>query len=125
MQALGMQRLSPQGNGETGIGPGPIDRIVYNGVADLGEMDADLMSPAGLEPAFHEAGDLAERLQHPEMSHRGNPQRRVARDSAPAVATITHQRHVNAARRPQKDPLDDSRIGAVDGVSSKHVLKRP
>jgi acyl-CoA thioesterase len=80
-----MKRLPTEGNREPGICPGPVDRIAHDRMTDLGQVNADLVSSAGLEPAFHHAGGLAEGLQHLEVGHRGDPQGRVARHSAPAV----------------------------------------
>src|SRR5271157_3664221 len=107
-QALGMKRLPTETNREPGICPGPVDRIANDRVTDLGQVNADLVSSAGLEPAFYHAGCLAKGLQHLEVGHGGNPQGRIARHSAPAVTPVAHQGHVDAARGSEKDPLDDS-----------------
>ena len=41
------RRLGPE--------PGSIDRIAKQGMADMGEMDADLVRPPGLQPAGDQA----------------------------------------------------------------------
>src|SRR5271166_5798015 len=118
-QALGMKRLPTEGNREPGICSGPVDRIANDRMTDPGQVNADLVSSAGLEPAFHHAGGLAEGLQHLEVGHCGNPQGRIARHPAPAVTSVAHQGHVDAARGSEKDSLDDSQVTALDGVSAK------
>src|SRR5271157_5040853 len=123
-QALGMKRLPSERNRELGTCSGPVGRIANDRVTDLGQVNADLVSSARLEPAFHHAGGLAKGLQYPEMGHRGNTQGRSARHSAPAVTSVAHQGHVDPARGSEKDPLDDSQVTALDGVSAKEGLER-
>ncbi len=57
-------------------------------VSDLGQMDADLVGPAGLEPAGHLAGHLAEALADLEVSHGGKTLGKDAGNPAAAVAVI-------------------------------------
>ena len=42
--------------GRLGLEAGAVDRIAEQGVAGMGEMDANLMGPAGFQPAFDQAG---------------------------------------------------------------------
>ena len=40
-----------------GLEAGPVDGIAQERMADMGEMDPDLVGPPGLEPAGEEGGD--------------------------------------------------------------------
>ena len=42
-----------------GAEPGPIDWIAKQRMADRGQMDPNLVSPAGFQPASQETGDRA------------------------------------------------------------------
>lgn len=57
-----MQGLAGERDRELGPGARPVDRVADDRVSDLGQMNADLVGPAGLEPADHQAGNLAEAL---------------------------------------------------------------
>src|SRR6476646_1632296 len=59
LSSKGCERISgcfrePRG---LGLEARPVDRIAHQRVADMGEMDADLVGPAGLQLAGHEACD--------------------------------------------------------------------
>src|SRR3954469_19235145 len=84
-QQISMQGLSAKGlkglgglRGQPG-GPGlearPIDRIAHERMADMGEMDPDLMGPAGLELAGQKTRDglavgAGISLEHLPVGHR-------------------------------------------------------
>src|SRR5436190_23585485 len=86
-----------------------VDRVAYQRMTDVLEMNADLVRAAGLEPAFDQGG-MAEALEHPERGarrlaalvyrHAGAhahvaAERRV--DDAAGRRIALHQREVNPA----------------------------
>ena len=71
-QGLGVQGLAGERDRELGPGVRPVDRVDDDRVSDLGQMDVDLVGPAGLESASHQAGNLTEALEDLEVSHGGN-----------------------------------------------------
>src|SRR6185295_11264537 len=59
-----------------GLEPGRVGLVAEQRMADVGQMDADLVGAAGLEPARDQAGDRRAvgagiALQHLEMGHGG------------------------------------------------------
>src|SRR5450432_3565062 len=85
---------------------GAIDGIADDRVADMGEMDADLMGPAGFQPAGNEA-DHAERRLQPPMGHRVATA--LLRDDGHflALARMAPERRVDRSLRHGRAPPDE------------------
>ena len=115
-----------RGKGDRELGPGarPVDRVDDDRVSDLGQIDADLVGPAGLEPAGHLAGNLAEALDDLEVSHGGKTLGKDAGNPVAAVAAIGNQGHIDPARGGQEHPLDDRQVVPLNGVGAKHGLEK-
>src|SRR4051794_5315391 len=82
-QGLGVQRLAVEPGLGAGLRAGAVNGIADDRVPKLGEVDADLVRPAGLEPARNQTGDGAEVLDHAVVRDGRPPLPRRARNPAP------------------------------------------
>src|ERR1700733_12780705 len=109
--------------GRLGAKTGPVDAVSDHGMADRGQMDADLMRAAGLEPAGEQAGHglapsvarsvgSAKALAHLPMGNR--LARAFAHRHAVAGARVTADRPVDAAARALRRAPDEGEIAALE-----------
>jgi hypothetical protein len=77
-------------------------------------MNADLMRPTRLQPAFHQ-GEMAQFLHHLDMSDRPLSPRAFWSAAAPAVSPITNQKRFDPPGL--RSSLDNGQITALHGMS--------
>ena len=112
--------------GRLGAFAGAVELIAQDRVADLGQVDPDLVGPPGLQPAGQQARRLAEALQRPRSASRPpRPLGRAPGHPAAAVAPVGDQGQVDPAGGGQEDSLDDRQVDALDRMLAEHGLERP
>ena len=110
-QVPGVEGLAADRERESGGLARPVDPVAEDRMADLGQVDPDLVGPAGLEPAGQQAGRLAEALQRPRSASRPRRPRGLGPGHpAAAVAPVGDQGQVDPAGRGQEDSLDDGEV---------------
>ena len=78
-------------------------------MADLGQMDANLVGSARLQPACHQAGGSTKAFQDLEVGYGRNALLAVAGNAAAAVAPVGHQGQVDPALRVRNTPSTTAR----------------
>ena len=108
-ERLGVERLAV----EVGLGArlvaGAVDGVADDRMADLGQVDADLVGPAGLEPAGDEGGHRAEPLDDAVMGDAVPPLAAAAGDAAAEVAAVGDQGQVDRPLAPGGVPSTTAR----------------
>src|SRR6266571_9295257 len=118
LSSKGCERISGcfREPGGLGLEARPVDRITHQRVADMGKMNADLVGPAGLQLAGHEACDrlAVGPRKGLELLPMGN-----------GLAAIGPHRHLVAGVRMAAERLVDGAAGAVWGTPHKRKVAAP
>ena len=122
-ESLGVKRLAMEGGLAAGAVAGTVDRVSDDGVPDIGEMDADLVGPAGFEPACDERGHRSETFDDAIMGDGVLALAGHASDASAEVAAIGDQGSVHGAGGGGDAALDNGDILALDVVGLEKFLK--
>jgi hypothetical protein len=121
-EGLGVEGLAMEGDPGRGEEAWTIDGIADDRQSDGGQVDADLMGPAGLEPAGHERGAAAEPLEDAVVRHRVAAFVIVGH-AGTAVAAVSDEGSVDPAGVEVGRALNHRQILALDGVGLEQRLQ--
>src|SRR5215831_16801650 len=115
----------PRGElGGLGLESGPVDVVAQERMADMGQVDPDLMGAAGLEPAGEEARDRAAVLSVVALQDLPVGDRRasaLAHCAAVAGAGVAIERSIDGAARPIRHAPDEGEVAARERTGSAMV----
>lgn len=109
-KCLGVKCLAGERGGEAARCFASVDGITHDRMADLGEMDPDLVGAPGFEAAGEQAAPEAEVFDHLVVRDCRNAVLRAVCDAAAAVAAVGHERPVNRSPGRLDDAVDHGEI---------------